>query len=76
MIDIVKDVITNKGNRGLVFSTINDFAVREYLERKIGFGEIYQLLIENYSKVEKKELQTIEDIEINRREIINFLEET
>ena len=76
LIDIVKDVITNKGNRGLVFSTINDFAVRKYLERKIGFGEIYQLLISNYSKIEKKELQTIEDIEINRREIINFLEET
>ena len=76
LIDIVKDVITNKGNRGLVFSTINDFAVRKFLERKIGFGEIYQLLIKNYSKVEKKQLLAIEDIEINRSEIINFLQKT
>ena len=74
LIDIVKDVITNKGNRGLVFSTINDFAVRKYLDRKIGFGEIYQLLIKNYSKVEKKQLLAIEDIEINRSEIIDFLQ--
>ena len=73
LIEIALDVMNNKQNRGLVFATINDFAVRRYLNEEISFGEIYNLLFTNYEKIPKKEISNLDEIRTNRLEILDYL---
>ena len=73
LIEIAIDVMKNKQNRGLVFATINDFAVRRYLNEEISFGEIYNLIFTNYEKIPKKEISSLDEIRTNRLEILDYL---
>ena len=73
LIGISKDVMKNGGNRGLIFAAVNDFAVKKYLEGEIDFGEIYNLIFQHYSEIEKKEILSLEDLRGNQREILNYL---
>ena len=73
LIGISKDVMKNGGNRGLIFATVNDFAVKKYLEGEINFGEIYNLIFQHYSEIEKKEILSLEDLRNNQREILDYL---
>jgi 1-deoxy-D-xylulose-5-phosphate reductoisomerase len=73
LIEIALDVMNNKQNRGLVFATINDFAVRRYLNEEISFGEIYNLIFTNYEKILKKEISNLDEIRTNRLEILDYL---
>ena len=63
----------NGGNRGLIFAAVNDFAVKKYLEGEINFGEIYNLIFQHYSEIEKKEILSLEDLRNNQREILDYL---
>ena len=73
LIGISRDVMKNGGNRGLIFAAVNDFAVKKYLEGEINFGEIYNLIFQHYSEIEKKEILSLEDLRGNQREILNYL---
>ena len=73
LIGISKDVMKNGGNRGLIFAAVNDFAVKKYLKGEINFGEIYNLIFQHYSEIEKKEILSLEDLRGNQREILNYL---
>ena len=73
LIGISKDVMKNGGNRGLIFAAVNDFAVKKYLKGEINFGEIYNLIFQHYSKIEKKEILSLEDLRDNQRKILNYL---
>ena len=73
LIGISKDVMKNGGNRGLIFAAVNDFAVKKYLEGEINFGEIYNLIFQHYSEIEKKEILSLEDLRNNQREILDYL---
>ena len=73
LIEIAIDVMKNKQNRGLVFATINDFAVRRYLNEEISFGEIYNLIFTNYEKIPNKEISSLDEIRTNRLEILDYL---
>ena len=73
LIGISKDVMKNGGNRGLIFATVNDFAVKKYLEGEINFGEIYNLIFQHYFEIKKKEILNLEDLRNNQREILDYL---
>ena len=73
LIRISKDVMKNGGNRGLIFATVNDFAVKKYLEGEINFGEIYNLIFQHYFEIKKKEILNLEDLRNNQREILDYL---
>ena len=73
LIEIAKDVMKNKQNKGLVFATINDFAVRRYLNEEISFGEIYNLIFTNYEKIPKRQISSLDEIRTNRFEILDYL---
>ena len=73
LIGISKDVMKNGGNRGLIFAAVNDFAVKKYLKGEINFGEIYNLIFQHYSEIEKKEILSLEDLRDNQRKILNYL---
>lgn len=73
LLGISKDVMKNGGNRGLIFAAVNDFAVKKYLEGEINFGEIYNLIFQHYSEIEKKEILSLEDLRNNQREILDYL---
>jgi len=73
LIGISKDVMKNGGNRGLIFAAVNDFAVKKYLKGEINFGEIYNLIFQHYSEIEKKEILSLEDLRNNQREILDYL---
>ena len=73
LIGISRDVMKNGGNRGLIFAAVNDFAVKKYLKGEINFGEIYNLIFQHYSEIEKKEILSLEDLRGNQREILNYL---
>ena len=73
LIGISKDVMKNGGNRGLIFAAVNDFAVKKYLEGEIDFGEIYNLIFQHYSEIEKKEILSLEDLRNNQLEILDYL---
>ena len=74
LIEISKDVMRNGCNRGLIFASINDFAVKKYLQGEIKFGEIYNLIFKHYSVMEKKEILNLEDLKHNQSEILEYLE--
>ena len=74
LIEIAKDVMKHGGNRGLIFASINDFAVKKYLQGEIKFGEIYNLIFEHYPEMEKKEILNLEDLRNNQSEILGYLE--
>ena len=74
LIEISQDVMRNGGNRGLIFASINDFAVKKYLQGEIKFGEIYNLIFKHYSVMEKKEILNLEDLKHNQNEILEYLE--
>ena len=74
LIEISQDVMRNGGNRGLIFASINDFAVKKYLQGEIKFGEIYNLIFKHYFEMEKKEILSLEDLKHNQSEILEYLE--
>ena len=63
----------NGGNRGLIFATVNDFAVKKYLEGEINFGEIYNLIFQHYFEIKKKEILSLEDLRYNQNQILDYL---
>ncbi len=72
--DIAVNVMDNEDNSGLIFATLNDIAVKKFLNNEIKFGEIYSLIIDNYYQIERKEISSLQDLEQNRLEIIEFIE--
>ena len=73
LIEISKDIMKNGGNRGLIFASINDFAVKKYLKGEIRFGEIYNLIFKHYFEIEKKEILCLEDLRYNQNQILDYL---
>ena len=73
LIEISKDIMKNGGNRGLIFASINDFAVKKYLKGEIKFGEIYNLIFRHYFEIEKKEILCLEDLRYNQNQILDYL---
>ncbi len=73
LIEISKDIMKNGGNRGLIFASINDFAVKKYLQGEIKFGEIYNLIFRHYFEIEKKEILSLEDLRYNQNQILDHL---
>ena len=73
LIEISKDIMKNGGNRGLIFASINDFAVEKYLKGEIKFGEIYNLIFKHYFEIEKKEILCLEDLRYNQNQILDYL---
>ena len=74
LLEITHDVMRNDDNSGLIFATLNDIAVKKFLQKKIKFGEIYNLIFDNYHLIERNKISSLEDLETNRLEIINFVE--
>jgi 1-deoxy-D-xylulose 5-phosphate reductoisomerase len=72
--DITLDVMKSEDNSGLVFATLNDIAVKKFLNKEIKFGDIYNLILDNYYLIDKKEINSIQELETNRLEIVNFIE--
>ena len=73
--EITLDVMQSEDNSGLIFATLNDIAVKKFLNNEIKFGEIYKLILDNYYLIEKKEINSIQELEMNRLQIIRLLEE-
>jgi len=74
LLEITHDVMRNDDNSGLIFATLNDIAVKKFLQKEIKFGEIYNLIFDNYHLIERNKISSLEDLEINRLEINNFVE--
>ena len=72
--DITLDVMKSEDNSGLVFATLNDIAVKKFLNKEIKFGDKYNLILDNYYLIDKKEVNSIQELETNRLEIVNFIE--
>jgi 1-deoxy-D-xylulose-5-phosphate reductoisomerase len=72
--DITLDVMKSEDNSGLVFATLNDIAVKKFLNKEIKFGDIYSLILDNYYLIDRKEVNSIQELETNRLEIVNFIE--
>ena len=72
--DITLDVMNSEDNSGLVFATLNDIAVKKFLNKKIKFGAIYNLILDNYYLIDKKEVNSIQELESNRLEILNLID--
>ena len=72
--DITLDVMNSEDNSGLVFATLNDIAVKKFLNKKIKFGDIYNLILDNYYLIDKKEVNSIQELESNRLEILNLID--
>ena len=69
LLEITEDVISKGQNRGLIFAAVNDFAVKKFLKKEINFGDIYNLIRDNYDYFEKQEITTIEMLKANTTEI-------
>ena len=74
LLEIAYDVMRNDDNSGLIFATLNDIAVKRFLQKKIKFGEIYKLIFDNYHLIERKKINSLEDLNDNKEEINNFIE--
>ena len=74
LLEITNDVMRNDDNSGLIFATLNDIAVKKFLQKKIKFGEIYNLIFDNYPLIERNKISSLEELNNNRLEINNFIE--
>ena len=74
LLEIAYDVMRNDDNSGLIFATLNDIAVKRFLQKKIKFGEIYKLIFDNYHLIERKQINSLEELNNNKEEINNFIE--
>ena len=74
LLEITFDVMQNDDNSGLIFATLNDIAVKKFLQKKIKFGEIYNLIFDNYHLIERNKINSLEELKSNRLEISNFIE--
>ena len=74
LLEITNDVMKNDDNSGLIFATLNDIAVKKFLQKKIKFGEIYNLIFDNYHLIERTKINSLEELKSNRLEINNFIE--
>ena len=74
LLDITNDVMQNDDNSGLIFATLNDIAVKKFLQKRIKFGEIYNLIFDNYHLIERNKINSLEELKRNRLEINNFIE--
>ena len=74
LLEITNDVMQNDDNSGLIFATLNGIAVKKFLQKKIKFGEIYNLIFDNYHLIERNKINSLEELKSNRLEISNFIE--
>ena len=74
LLEITNDVMRNDDNSGLIFATLNDIAVKRFLQKKIKFGEIYNLIFDNYPLIKRNKISSLEDLNNNKLEIKNFIE--
>lgn len=74
LLEIADDVMKNEDNSGLIFATLNDIAVKKFLEKEIKFGEIYNLIFDNYHLIERIKINTLQELNNNKKEINNFIE--
>jgi len=70
LLKITREIMNLGGNRGLIFATLNQIAVNNFLNDQIKFGEIYEFIYNNYFNFEKKELNTLEDLRTAHKEIL------
>ena len=70
LLKITREIMNLGGNRGLIFATLNQIAVNNFLNDQIKFGEIYEFIYNNYFNFEKKELNTLEDVRSAHKEIL------
>ncbi|MDA9720163.1 1-deoxy-D-xylulose-5-phosphate reductoisomerase [bacterium] len=70
LLKITREIMNLGGNRGLIFATLNQIAVNNFLNDQIKFGEIYEFIYNNYFNFEKKELNTLEDVRTAHKEIL------
>ena len=73
LLKITREIMNLGGNRGLIFATLNQIAVNNFLNDQIKFGEIYEFIYNNYFNFEKKELNTLDDLRSAHKEIIEKL---
>ena len=74
LLEITNDVMRSDDNSGLIFATLNDIAVKRFLQKKIKFGEIYNLIFDNYPLIKRSKICSLEELNNNRLEINNFIE--
>ena len=70
LLKITREIMNLGGNRGLIFATLNQIAVNNFLKDQIKFGEIYEFIYNNYFNFEKKELNTLEELRSSHKEIL------
>ena len=73
--ELTLDVMKREDNSGLIFATLNDIAVKKFLNNEIQFGEIYNLILDNYYLIDKKEINSIQELEANKLEIVKLIDE-
>ena len=74
LLEITNDVMRSDDNSGLIFATLNHIAVKKFLQKKIKFGEIYNLIFDNYPLIKRSKISSLEELNNNKLEIINFIE--
>ena len=74
LLGITDDVMRNDDNSGLIFATLNEIAVKRFLQKKIKFGEIYNLIFDNYPLIKRSKISSLEELNNNKLEIINFID--
>jgi 1-deoxy-D-xylulose 5-phosphate reductoisomerase len=67
------EIMNFGGNRGLIFATLNQIAVNNFLKDKINFGQIYEFIFNNYFNFEKKDINTLEELRSSHKEILEKL---
>ena len=73
LLKITREIMDFGGNRGLIYATLNQIAVNNFLKDQIKFGEIYEFIYNNYFNFEKKELNTLDDLRSAHKEILEKL---
>jgi 1-deoxy-D-xylulose-5-phosphate reductoisomerase len=73
LLKITMEIMNFGGNRGLIFATLNQIAVNNFLKDKINFGQIYEFIFNNYFNFEKKDINTLEELRSSHKEILEKL---
>ena len=67
----IKDELLSNPSSGLVLNTANEIAIKQFLDKKIGFLDISKTILKIYDKYSNKKISTVDDIFLLDKEIWN-----
>ncbi len=70
----IKDLILGNPDLGIIINTANEYAIKKFINKQIGFNEIGNTVLKSVKKFENIKIKNINEIFEVKKEVLKFLE--